>query len=429
MASDAEALVGGGSPGRVRWFICGLLFFATTVNYIDRQVLGILKPVLERELHWSESDYGWIVFTFQCAYAAMLPFAGRLIDWLGTRLGYALAVIVWSLASMSHAFAHALWQFAAARFALGVGEAANFPAAIRTVADWFPKKERALATGIFNSGANVGAIVAPLLVAFVASRFGWRATFFFTGGLDLVWLAAWLSYFQTPDKHRTVSSSELAYIRSDSSAESASRIPYSKLLGTRAAWAFILGKFMTDPVWWFFLFWTPGFLNRTYGLNLTSLGPPLAVIYIAADAGSIGGGWLSSRLLAKGWTVNAGRKTAMLVCAITATPVISIIYTESLWPAVAAISAAAAAHQGWSANLFTLVSDTLPRGSVGSVVGLGGLSGSVGGMLAAVAVGYWLDFSHGSYRPLFMCAGAAYLLAFAVINLLVPRIEPARLTD
>jgi len=415
--------------GHVRWFICGLLFFASTVNYIDRQVLAVLKPVLKRELHWSESDYGLIVSAFQFAYAAMMPVAGRLIDRLGTRLGYAIAVIVWSLASMSHAVARTVGQFAAARIGLGIGEAANFPAAIRTVSDWFPKRERALATGIFNSGTNVGAIVAPLVVGLVAPRLGWRATFLVAGSLDALWLVVWLLYFHSPEKHPRVSAAELAYIRSDGPDKIAVKVPYAKLLRTRAAWAFIAGKLMTDPVWWFFLFWIPGYLNDTYGLNLAALGPPLAAIYIAADVGSIGGGWLSSRFLALGWTLNASRKVAMLICALMALAVISILFTGSLWPAVAAIGAATAAHQGWSANLYTLVSDTLPRGSVASVVGIGGLAGAVGGMLVAPAIGYWLDFSHGAYRPLFVCAGSAYLLAFCVIQILIPRVEPVRLTD
>jgi MFS transporter, ACS family, aldohexuronate transporter len=413
--------------GNVRWFICGLLFFATTVNYIDRQVLGILKPMLERELHWSESDFGWIVFAFQCAYAVMMPIAGRLVDWLGARVGYALAVIIWSLASMSHAIARTSLQFAAARFGLGIGESANFPAAVKTVADWFPKRERALATGIFNSGSNVGAMVAPLLVPFVALRLGWRATFLVTGGLDLIWVAAWLFYFRCPEEFRRLSKAELSYIQSDSAEEPAIRVRYSTLLTKRAAWAFVIGKFVTDPVWWFYLFWLPGFLHATYGLNLTQLGPPLVVIYIAADVGSIFGGWMSSHLASRGWTLNRARKTAMLICAAGATPVISLAFVGSLWPAVALISFGTAAHQGWSANLYTLASDTFPRRAVGSVVGLGGLGGAIGGMLVAPAVGYWLDFSHCAYRPLFVGAGMAYLIALGLIHVMVPRLERTEL--
>ena len=412
----------------LRWYICGLLFFATTVNYVDRQVLGILKPTLERELGWNEADYGWVVFAFQCAYAIMMPLAGRMIDWLGTRLGYAVAVVVWSLASMSHALAGAAWQFAMARFALGIGEASNFPAAIKTVTDWFPKRERALATGIFNSGSNVGAIVAPLMVPVVAAHFGWRSSFFATGALDLVWLAGWLILFRLPREHPRLSPAELSFIEADSEPASSIRLPYGKLLSTRAAWAFLIGKFLTDPVWWFYLYWLPGFLNRTYGLNLTQIGPPLVLIYVSADVGSIGGGWLSSALLKRGWSVNAARKTAMLVCAVAVTPVIGLIWAGgNLWLAVALLSIATAAHQGWSANLYTVASDVFPRSIIASVVGLGGLGGAIGGMLVAPSVGYWLDFSHGAYGPLFFLAGSMYLVALTIIHLLIPRVEPVRL--
>ena len=283
------------SRGHVRWIVCGLLFFATTVNYVDRQVLGILKPVLQRDLHWSESDFGWVVSSFQLAYALMMPLAGRLIDRLGTRLGYALAVLVWSLASIAHSIAHTTVQFMAARFALGIGEASNFPAAIKAVAEWFPQKERALATGIFNSGSNAGVVIAALIVPFVAVRFGWRSAFLVTGGLDLIWLAVWLIYFRKPSEHRHVSKDELSYIQSGgASEETVFKVKYAELFTKRAAWAFIAGKFLTDPVWWFYLFWIPGFLHRAYGLNLTELGPPLIVIYVAADGGSVAGGWLSS---------------------------------------------------------------------------------------------------------------------------------------
>ncbi len=410
--------------GRLRWYVCGLLFYATTVNYVDRQVLGILKPVISRELHWSEADFGWIVFAFQGAYALMMPIAGRMIDRLGTRFGYALAVVIWSCAAMSHALARSSFQFAAARFALGFGEAANFPAAIKTVADWFPKRERAFATGIFNSGSNVGAIIAPLLVPFVAQRFGWRSSFLATGGLDVLWLVLWLTTYRIPSRNKRLSPAERAYIESDGGVEPARRVPYRVLLHTRAAWAFLLGKFMTDPVWWFYLFWLPGFLNRKYGLDLSHLGPPLIVIYLAADVGSIGGGWLSSKLLKSGMDVTKARKTALLVCALAVTPVTGVMLTGgNLWLTVALVSMAVAGHQGWSANLYTLTSDTFPRSTVGSVVGLGGMGGAIGGMLVAPAVGYWLDFSHQSYGPLFFVAGLMYLLTFGVINLLLPRIR------
>jgi len=413
-----------GETHHFRWYICGLLFYATSVNYLDRQVLGLLKPVLARELGWHEADYGWVVFAFQGAYALMMPLAGRIIDRVGTRLSYTLAVLVWSLASMSHALARSAVQFAAARFVLGIGEAGNFPAAIKTVAAWFPKRERALATGIFNSGSNLGALIGPLLVPFVAQHFGWRLSFVVTGFLDLLWVAAWLLIYRQPREHKHLSAEELALIESDGSEESVRAIPYRRLLGTRAAWAFLLGKFLTDPVWWFYLFWLPGFLNRRYGLDLASLGPPLIAVYLAADVGSIGGGWLSGRLLGRGYSLTRARKTALMTCALAVVPVSAVMYAGgNLWLAAGLVALAAAAHQGWSANLFTLASDTFPSSAVGSVVGLGGLGGAVGGMLVSPVVGYWLDYSHGAYGPLFFCAGFAYLFAFLVIHLLLPKFE------
>jgi ACS family hexuronate transporter-like MFS transporter len=408
----------------LRWSICGLLFFATTVNYVDRQVLGILKPVLEKDLHWNESDYGWVVFTFQLAYALMMPLAGRAMDWLGTRVGYAIAVAVWSAASMLHSLASTPFQFAMARFALGLGEASNFPAAIKTVADWFPKRERSFATGIFNSGSNIGAIVAPLAVPIVAAHFGWRASFIFTGSLDVVWLIAWLSFYRKPSEHKLLTEKERRLIESDSEGETKAQVPYSKVISKRAAWAFLAGKFLTDPVWWFYLFWIPGFLHDKYGLDLTHLGPPLVVIYVVADIGSVLGGWMSKGLVSRGADLSRARKTAMLTCAIAVTPVALIMFTGgNLWLTVGLISLAAAAHQGWSANLFTLPSDTFPRPAVGSVVGLGGMGGAFGGMLVAPAIGWWLDHSGKSYGPLFIAAGSMYLIALLVIHLLVPRIR------
>ena len=409
---------------KLRWSICGLLFFATTVNYVDRQVLAILKPVLERDLGWSESDYGWIVSTFQLAYALMMPLAGRAMDWLGTRVGYAIAVAVWSAASMLHSLASTPMQFAAARFALGLGEASNFPAAIKTVADWFPRSERAFATGIFNSGANIGAIVAPLMVPIVAAHFGWRASFLFTGGLDIVWLVVWLSFYRKPAAHKLLTAEERSLIEADRADEPKVRIPYTLLLSRRPAWAFAAGKFLTDPVWWFYLFWVPGFLHDKYNLNLTQTGLPLFTIYVVADIGSVFGGWISTGLLARGWETSAARKGAMLICAVAVVPVSAVMFTGgSLWLTVALISLAAAAHQGWSANLFTLPSDTFPGPAVGSVVGLGGMAGGFAGMLVAPAIGIWLDYSHKSYGPLFLAAGSMYLIALLIIHLLVPRLK------
>jgi MFS transporter, ACS family, hexuronate transporter len=416
-----------GETRHFRWYICGLLFYATSVNYLDRQVLGLLKPVLSRELGWHEADYGWVVFAFQGAYALMMPLAGRIIDRVGTRLSYTLTVLVWSLASMSHALARSAVQFAAARFVWGIGEAGNFPAAIKTVAEWFPKRERALATGIFNSGSNLGALIGPLLVPFVAKHFGWRLSFVVTGSLDLLWVAAWLAIYRQPREHKRISADELALIESDGSEESVRAIPYRRLLGTRAAWAFLLGKFLTDPVWWFYLFWLPGFLNRRYGLELARLGPPLIAVYLAADVGSIGGGWLSGRLLARGYSLTGARKTALMTCALAVVPVSAVMYAGgNLWLATGLVALAAAGHQGWSANLFTLASDTFPSSAVGSVVGLGGLGGAIGGMIISPVVGYWLDYSHDAYGPLFFCAGFAYLFAFLVVHLLLPKFEQTK---
>ncbi len=398
---------------RLRWYICGLLFFATTINYIDRQVLGLLKPVISRELGWTEADFGWIVSAFQTAYGIMMPLAGRLIDWIGPKRGYAIAVVVWSAAAMSHSLARNVLQFAMARFSLGLGESANFPAAIRTVADWFPQEERALATGIFNSGTNVGALVAPLVVPFITVRFGWRYAFLFTAGLVGLWLILWFSGYKHPPA-----------IVAAADQKPAARLPYSRLLRERGAWAFLVGKFLTDPVWWFYLYWLPGFLNKNYSLDLAAMGAPLVAVYLVADGGSVAGGWLSSALLKRGWTPNGARKTAMLVCALAVTGVMLVPLTNgNLWAAVALIGLATAAHQGWSANLFTLTSDLFPQEAVGSVVGMGGLGGAIGGALVSPVVGYWLDFSHGAYGPVFVAAGLMYLLALGLIQLLVPRIQ------
>lgn len=368
-----------------------------------------------------------MIFAFQAAYALMMPVAGRIIDWLGTRLGYALAVAVWSCAAMSHALARSSFQFAAARFALGFGEAANFPAAIKTIADWFPTRERALATGIFNSGTNLGALIAPLLVPFVAVRFGWRSSFLATGGLDLLWIIVWLSTYHPQKQNKLARAADRDYVEAGREGH-LRRVPYGVLLRTRAAWAFLLGKFLTDPVWWFYLYWLPGFLTLRYGLDLSHLGPPLITVYLAADIGSIGGGWLSSRLLAGGSDLTKARKYTLLVCALTVTPVSCVMPAHgNLWLTVALVSLAAAGHQGWSANIYTLASDTFPQSVTASVVGLGGFGGAVGGMLVAPAVGYWLDFSHQAYGPLFVVASLMYLFTLGIIHLLLPRFGQVQL--
>lgn len=411
--------------GRYRWRICALLLFATTINYIDRQVLGVLAPDLQRQLGWSEIEYGYIVTAFQAAYAIGLLCAGAIIDRLGTRIGYALAVAVWSIAAMSHSLASTAIGFATARFALGLGEAGNFPAAIKTVAEWFPRRERALATGIFNSGSNIGAIVAPLVVPFIAVRWGWQAAFLFTGILSATWLVVWLSVYRPPEQHSRLSNAERQFIRSDTEQPTA-RVPWLQLLRHRQAWAFVMAKFMTDPIWWFFLFWLPKFLHAEYGLTLTGLGLPLVAIFLMADVGSIGGGWLAGRFIKRGWSVNRARKGAMLICALAVTPIVFAVNAQNLWLAVALIGLATAGHQGWSANVFTLTSDMFPRHAVASVVGIGGFAGAVGGMLIATFTGFLLETT-GSYMIVFLMAGSAYLLALAVVHLLAPRLQPAAL--
>jgi len=429
--------------GRYRWVICALLFFAATINYIDRQVIGILKPTLQQQFGWSEIDYSDIVFAFQLAYAVGFLIAGRMIDKLGARKGFAVAIIIWSLAAIAHAeapvfgvpvasalaligltYSASVAGFILARMALGLGEAGNFPAAIKVVAEWFPKRERALATGLFNSGTNIGALLTPLIVPWITITWGWYWAFVATGLIGFAWLAVWWPIYDRPESHPRVGKAELALIQSDP-ADPPVRIPWGTLLRHRQTWAFAIGKFMTDPVWWLYLFWIPDFLNRNHGIDLRTIGPPLVVIYLVADVGSIGGGWLSSTLIKRGWTVNAGRKVAMFVCALAVIPMLAASGARELWVAVALISLATAAHQGWSANLFTLVSDTFPRHAVGSVVGLGGFAGAVGGMLIAKLTGYVLQAT-GSYVPVFMIAAFTYLAALAVIHLLVPRLEAAK---
>jgi ACS family hexuronate transporter-like MFS transporter len=414
-----------GRIGYYRWGICTLLFFAATINYIDRQVIGILKPTLQTEIGWTEVEYSWIVFSFQAAYAVGLLVVGGLMDWLGTRKGFSIAIIFWSIAAMGHAFAASVMGFAFARFMLGLGEAGNFPASIKTVAEWFPKKERAFATGIFNSGTNIGALVTPLIVPVITLAWGWRWAFILTGAIGFIWLIFWWILYRNPNEHPKLSKSELQHIQSDP-PDPAVKVPWLKLLPHRQTWAFALGKFLTDPIWWVYLFWLPDFLNKKHGLGLKDFGLPLVVIYLIADVGSIGGGWLSSALIKRGWSINAGRKTAMLICAVCVVPIIFASQTSNLWVAVVLIGIAAAAHQGWSANIFTLVSDTFPRQAVGSVVGIGGMAGAVGGMLIARLVGEILERT-GSYVPIFIIAGFAYLIALLVIHLLVPKLEPASL--
>lgn len=389
---------------------------------MDRQVIGLLKPMLQVQLGWSEVGYSNIIFAFQLAYAIGLLFIGKVIDWLGTRKGFSLAVFVWSLAAMAHAAAGSIFQFAMARFSLGLGEAGSFPASIKAVAEWFPKRERALATGLFNSGSNVGALVTPLVVPWLTYRYGWRMAFIATGGLGMFWIGAWLLLYHRPQETKRLSAEELRHIESDP-PDAVVAIPVLRMIRMRQAWAIALGKFFTDPIWWVYLFWMPDFLARNLRLDLHAMALPLFVIYSGASVGSIGGGWLSSFLLKRGWNINASRKTAMLACALAVTPIMLAARTTDAWIAVALIALAAGAHQGWSANIYTLASDMFPRSAVASVIAFGTLLGAIGGMFIAKVVGYTLQRT-GSYMPIFIMAGLAYLVALACVQTLVPKTMP-----
>jgi ACS family hexuronate transporter-like MFS transporter len=401
--------------------ICGLLFFAASVNYMDRQVIGLLKPILQAQFGWTEIGYSNIVLAFQFAYGFSLVVVGKLIDRIGTRKGFALAVLFWSISAMAHAAASSVLQFAIARLSLGVGESGSFPASIKAVAEWFPRKERALATGLFNSGTNVGAIVTPLIVPWITLRFGWRMAFIGTGALGLVWIAAWLILYRRPEESPLVSPGELTYIQSDQE-EVAATVPWRVLLRFRQTWAVGLGKFFTDPIWFVYLFWMPDFLSRNLNLDLRGMALPLFVIYSGASIGSVAGGWFSSWLIKTGWTVNASRKLAMLVCALAVTPIMLAARTSNAWTAVLLVALAAGAHQGWSANIYTLTSDMFPRSAVASVVGFATLLGTVSGMLISKTVGYILQRT-GSYVPVFVLAGSAYLVALIFVQALAPKLK------
>jgi ACS family hexuronate transporter-like MFS transporter len=408
--------------GRYRWVICALLFFATTINYMDRQVLGILAPTLQKEIHWTEAQYGAIVSWFTLAYAFGYLGAGRLMDRIGTKLGFSIAIVIWSLSAMAHSFARSVNGFSLARLSLGIGESGNFPASIKTVSEWFPVRERALATGIFNAGSNIGAIVTPLVVPWIALTYGWQAAFIAIGALGFIWLAFWLAVYRTPDEHPRLGKAELAYIRSDA-PDAPAKIKWTRLLGKRQTWAFAIGKFMTDPIWWFYLYWLPKFLDARYGTKLAQVAAPLIVIYLLADVGSVGGGWLSGALIKRGWTVNAARKTAMLIAALLILPTMFAPAANGLWISVAIVGVAAAAHQWWSANIFTLAADMFPRQAVGSVVGIGGFFGAIGGVLFQRATGLVLQSNGNNYVPIFIVCGLAYVSALAIIHLLVPNVQ------
>ena len=416
----------------MRWRVVVLLFFATTINYMDRQVMGLLKPVLEEELQWSETDYSRMVMAFSLTYAIGLLFFGRMIDKLGTRLGYTVSIIFWSAAAMLHALVRTTGGFIAVRAALGLGESGNFPAAIKAVAEWFPKKERALATGLFNAGASIGAVISPILVPLILSAFGWPAAFWMIGALGFVWLFFWLLFYQIPGKKKKLTAAEFAHIHSDRDGQGADEqeMGWLQLLRLRQTWTFITGKFLTDPIWWFFLFWLPSYFSATFSLDLTKPSWQLGMIYLFTTIGSIGGGYLSSRLIKLGWPIYKARKTTMLIAALAVLPIFAARYATDVWVAVGLISLAAAAHNAWSANLFTVASDMFPKKALSSVIGIGGTAGSVGGILFPMLVGYLLDQYKsagnivGGYNLLFVICSIAYMLAWVIIHLLTPQMKP-----
>jgi ACS family hexuronate transporter-like MFS transporter len=425
--------------GKYRWTICGLVFFATTINYLDRSVISLLKPFLEKEFSWKETDYSHIVISFQLAYAVGLISVGRFIDRVGTKTGYAIATLVWSLAAMAHALARGTFGFGVARAALGLSEAGNFPSAIKTIAEWFPKKERAFATGIFNSGTNIGAIITPLTVPWIAVHIGWQWAFILTGAVGFIWLILWLIVYDIPARHKKLSKEEYIYIHSDEeninsageASDKAIRISWGKLLSLKQTWAFVIGKFLTDPVWWFYLFWLPAFLKAQYHIEGTGFALPVALVYTLSTFGSVAGGWLPMYLIKKGWTVFKARKTSMLIYALCVIPVVfaQLLGSINMWLAVIIIGLATSAHQAWSANIFTTTSDVFPKRVIASVTGLGGMAGALGGILIAWFAG--VLFEHyksqgkieiGYYLMFFIC-GSAYLIAWLIMHALTPKMK------
>ena len=425
--------------GKYRWTICGLVFFATTVNYLDRAVISLLKQTFTDELHWNDGDYTNVEIAFKIAYAVGLLLAGRVIDKLGTKIGYALSTALWSIAAVAHALANTVMGFGIARAALGVTEAGNFPAAIKTVAEWFPKKERALATGIFNSGANIGAIVAPATVPFIVESMGWKAAFIITGALGFIWLILWFIYYEIPAKQKRLSKPEFEYINSDKdeapvvdAAGAGPKVSWAKLLTYRQTWAFAIGKLLTDPIWWFYLFWLPDFLGSQYGLKGTQVSLPVAMVYTMSTIGSVWGGWIPLNFINKGWPVFKARKTSMLIYAFFVIPIVfaQLAGSVNMWLAVVVIGIAAAAHQAWSANIFTTVSDMFPKRTTGSVTGIGGMFGAVGGILLSAAVQKNMFVYYRSigkieiaYYIMFAVCGGAYLLAWMIMHFLVPKMK------
>ena len=410
--------------GTYRWRILSLLFFATTINYIDRQVIGILKPFIGNDLGWSEADYGYIVTAFQVAYAIGLLTTGRFLDKFGTRIGYLWAILVWSIAGMAHAAARTVTGFAAARFALGIGESANFPAAVKSVAEWFPRKERSFAAGLFNSGSTVGAIIAPVIVSGITITFGWQWAFIITGALGFIWMALWLLFYQVPEKHPKVTREEIQYILQDKEEKGYEKgVSWLQLFRHKETFAICSTRLISDWVWWFFLFWIPDFLNKKHGIDLKEVVLPLIVIYSVSSVGGIAGGWLSSRFIQKGKSVDFARKTTILLCALIILPVMLVSKVQDMWLAVSLIALAAAGHQGWASNIFTLVSDIYPKKAVGSMMGLSGFAGAVGGALSASFVGLLLNTT-GSYFLIFLIASSVYIVNWLIIRFGIKEVKP-----
>ncbi|MDQ6479728.1 MFS transporter [Dyadobacter sp. LHD-138] len=420
---------------KYRWRVVALLFFATTINYLDRQVLGLLKPALESDFSWTEKDFSHIVMAFQAAYAVSLIGFGAIIDKIGTKLGYIISVVVWSIAAILHAAATGTLSFGLMRALLGLGEAGNFPVAIKATAEWFPKKERALATGIFNSGANIGAVVAPIMVPWLLGAYGWQEAFWITGALGFVWLFFWWRYYEVPSKQQRINQAEFEYIHSDNEPDTSKEAPvkWLDLFKVRQTWAFVFGKMLTDPIWWFFLYWLPSYFAEAFKLNLSKPSLELVIVYTATTIGSIGGGYLSGHFIKKGWPIFRARKTSMFIFAILVTPIMLAQYTTNIWQAVFLISLAAAAHQAWSANIFTTASDMFPKKAVSSVVGIGGMAGSVGGILFPLLVGIILDNYKtagnigAGYNLIFIICGFAYLLAWGVMHFFAPKMEQVKI--
>lgn len=418
--------------GGYRWRILALLFAATTINYMDRSIIGVLAPTLQHKVFgWTDADYGYISASFQLAYGLGMLFMGALIDRIGTRKGYTLSIGIWSVFGMMHALVQPAFSFAGfifARFGLGFGESGNFPACIKTVAEWFPKKERAFATGIFNAGTNVGAILAPLIIPLIVLDSGqnWQWAFLTTGVFSAIWVITWLAMYKKPEVHPALSASELAYIKQDQEVqeENPERVPWSAVLPLRQTWAFAIAK-LTDAVWWFYLFWGGKYIAETFGLNIKGLGLPLIVIYLVADVGSIGGGWVSGYFIGKGWTVNKARKLTLLICALIILPVMFVTLTDNKWIAVILIALGAGGHQAWSANIFTLVSDVFPKKATASVVGIGGAMGAFAGLAAHITLGELLTSSgKGTYFFAFLIAGLLYLVVLGIAHLLMPKMTP-----